>query len=589
MQRASDSQQEFFCATFPLGWLATDETLYSLASRYARLAVGGSTPQAVTARLFGVSHRDQHDLPVGIDCFVERTHGVLGDAESVIRGHTILSFFSPFRPARDSEDAVAAMRGRGLGSTKYRLGMLTSGLGAGHPLKACRACIDEDHTGYGVAYWHLDHQYPGVWVCLRHLAPLCRLGSRTLSLQRFAWYLPAPETMVPVLANDAVRDERQLEALYQLASAAHALANAGVRFHFDPGQLLRTYHAALDARGLLTGGGNLRLKTIAADFERFFAPFSRLPEFSAVPVEQKDHGIAISRLLRHPRSGSHPLRHLAVILWLFTDWEKFWAAYLRCDEEDRTHSASPQPPQDVAPARSQTRATFLDLVGDGQSVTTTGRRLGIDPATAIAWAADAGVATARRPKKITIEIYTAIVGALAHGEDKAEVARRFGLSTVTVSRLLKRELGLLDRWTEARRLIDIKRHRATWTARIADLGHLGVKILRGLEPAVYAWLYRNDRAWLIAQNALIAIAPTGNNSHVDWGRRDEYFLAEVRRVLLELSNAPTPSRITLSMVLECLPALRAKMKRLDRMPRTHQALEALIGRSADSLRDSRQL
>lgn len=84
------------------------------------------------------------------------------------------------------------MRGNGIAHLKYRLGLLTSGLGAAHPLKSCPECMQADLEGHGWAYWRRAHQLPGVWVCPSHGIPLQVSHLKLDQVARFAWTLPLP-------------------------------------------------------------------------------------------------------------------------------------------------------------------------------------------------------------------------------------------------------------------------------------------------------------------------------------------------------------------------------------------------------------
>ena len=56
-----------------------------------------------------------------------------------------------------------------------------------HPLKWCEACAKEDARRCGRAYWHVDHQAPTTWVCLKH-----DRGLRWLEGRYRRWVLPGP-------------------------------------------------------------------------------------------------------------------------------------------------------------------------------------------------------------------------------------------------------------------------------------------------------------------------------------------------------------------------------------------------------------
>ncbi|MGB3071216.1 MAG: TniQ family protein [Ottowia sp.] len=143
-----------------LQWLP-GETFYSLCSRHHRFS-GHPISAYTTKALFGHSQAgNQHDLPSRLDSFVER----VDDAEPIARQRTLLRFYAPFHKPSVVEDAVASMRSTSVARFKYKLGILTSRFGAHHPLKACRACMASDNKNFGWATWHLDHQFPDVWVC----------------------------------------------------------------------------------------------------------------------------------------------------------------------------------------------------------------------------------------------------------------------------------------------------------------------------------------------------------------------------------------------------------------------------------------
>jgi len=147
-----------------LPWLP-GETLYSLCSRHHRFA-GFSTCTRATQALFGHSRSGcQHDLPSRLDAFVERVGSIHGDAEAIARERTLLKFYAHFHSPSVGAEAVASVRGASVAHLKYRLALLTSRFRANHPLKACPICMEHDGLTHGWSFWHIEHQFPGVWVC----------------------------------------------------------------------------------------------------------------------------------------------------------------------------------------------------------------------------------------------------------------------------------------------------------------------------------------------------------------------------------------------------------------------------------------
>ena len=148
-------------------WLP-GETLYSLCSRYHHLS-GNRLAADTCLQLFTAQDAGfLHDFPSHLESFVARTQGVLGSVDVLARRHTLLGFYTPFRRERDVTEAISVMASDSVQDLKFRLGLPSSRVGADHPLKGCPACIESDRRTEGVSYWHLEHQWPSVWVCREH-------------------------------------------------------------------------------------------------------------------------------------------------------------------------------------------------------------------------------------------------------------------------------------------------------------------------------------------------------------------------------------------------------------------------------------
>src|SRR5471030_42975 len=187
------SGQEWVAEPLPrLDWLP-DETLFSLCSRQ-HLVMGNLDPATTSSAILGLRRQFiKHDIPCGISALEQTGFTYWGSAESILLNHTIFPLFVPFQNKIKIEDAIKTLKGDRIDSIKYRLGLVSSGFGAEHPLKACPHCMHEDVHAHGVAYWHLTHQYPGVLICPRHQAWLMASTKGRRWSGRFEWSLPAEE------------------------------------------------------------------------------------------------------------------------------------------------------------------------------------------------------------------------------------------------------------------------------------------------------------------------------------------------------------------------------------------------------------
>lgn len=180
------------------------------------------------------------------------------------------------------------------------------------------------------------------------------------------------------------------------------------------------------------------------------------------------------------------------------------------------------------------------------------------------------------------EAYRSLIGSLEAGRDKEETALAHAVSIQTVTRVLRSEPGLSDQWHRVRFNHAQNEARKRWLAAVRLHGPLGTKLVREVEPAAYAWLYRNDRVWLHAQRQQITAART-NNSSVAWDQRDWALATQVQQVAALLATESKLNSIKLWQLYQAIPELKAKLGALDRLPLTKQAIKtATMGRAREN-------
>ncbi|WP_088279070.1 TnsD family Tn7-like transposition protein [Ideonella sp. A 288] len=558
-----------------LPWLP-GETLFSLCSRQHRLW-GYSLSSRSTEIMFGGKRRGtQHDFPSGLDEFAHRTEGLLGSAVEIARHRTMLRFYRPFLGAADIDHAVWAMRGLAVAHLKFRLGLLTSRFRANHPLKACMACMQADLTEHGWVYWHLVHQFPGVWMCPAHGAPLRISQVKSTGVERFLWSRPAEAQLVdPWPASDVA----QRSALLRLSKLTIALVDSDRDDGWlDADAVQNTLRARLRERGWLTAAGNARLTVAAADYLQHCSTLRLPAELAGLPSTLEEAKAQIGRMIRALRSGVHPIRLLVAIDWLFSGPDDFLALHLGTTDVDTI-----RPANEVTTSASQSasdlarRARLAALLKSGTSASAAAKEIGIDVSTAMAWAAAEGFQVPRRPKVLKAEVRASLLRCLRKGMDKADAAGRHGISIETVTRLLHTEIGLHSAWKVARVTAAQRRARGAWQKLLRDHPGLGVKLLRAMDAASYAWLYRNDRAWLTYRTPAKATSHTNPRQNtVRWDERDLSLSAEVEKAVERLARPGRP--LKLWQIYQAVPGLKPKLAVLHRLPLTQQVIERALGR-----------
>lgn len=116
--------------------------------------------------------------------------------------------------------------------------------------------------------------------------------------------------------------------------------------------------------------------------------------------------------------------------------------------------------------------------------------------------------------------------------------------------------------------------RRAWDTTAAAHSELGKKALRRIAPALYARLYRNDRAWLLAWKAKCGrrLAVT---RRIDWPRRDLALELRVRQQVAQTLQERPPRRASRSHVLGMLGLRALVAHRAALLPRTSAVLDAL--------------
>lgn len=525
------SGQEWVAGPFPrLDWLP-DETLFSLCSRQ-HLVMGNLNPATTSIAVLGLRQQFiKHDIPCGIAALEKTGFEYWGSAESVILNHTIFSLFVPFQNKVKIEDAIRTVKSGRIDSTKYRLGLVSSGFGAEHPLKACLYCMREDMHTHGIAYWHLTHQYPGVLICPRHQAWLMASTKSRRWSGRFEWSLPAEEFLIEQASSQKLWSRPVFLAL---ADDVIDLASIGRATSFESWAVAATYRTAV-----------LQGSRAASLLERT-EPLRRFHLFESLPADKKSSESFVNQLIRSPRRSIHPLKHLVLIDWLFDDLHSFLEAY----KVEVTRSA-----QQVASTPSRAPDMRVSLSSSG-----------------------APAKNAPRPKRLKGQLKEDLLSKLAEGLSKQVLCKEFQITVSTINKLLCAHPAIYAIALKARQSREIDEHRSQWQHLHGLYPELGVQALRNTMPPLYAWLYRNDKAWLIAEAQTFTKPAHVNKPHVDWEARD-YRLLSMLRTACESIALPQRGAVTMAQLYAMIPMLSTCLENRDQYQESRAYLSMVLGRS----------
>jgi len=303
-------------------WLP-DETIFSLCSRQHFLS-GAALQQAVLDRFFiGLRAGMNHDVPAHLAMFIRATSGRFGtNPLDLCRDHSLVRLYLPWLSTECERVVIEAIANQGTQPARSLLGLTRGRFGTTHPLKLCRECVGADSSTYGTGYWHLQHQYPGVWWCEIHRRQLEVSALGRIKNGRYVWTLPRLSSLprVPLMVVGSVGMRHLTETI------AHS-ANLPSNFHFDYQRLKDTYTAKLADAGLMKSTDTVDRRQVSLQFLDHLLSMRDVQELTVTPGICHLIARRLDCLLYLACMTRHPLIHLLFIDWLFDGWPAFWSSY----------------------------------------------------------------------------------------------------------------------------------------------------------------------------------------------------------------------------------------------------------------------
>jgi hypothetical protein len=485
--------------TLPL--LQPLQTLYSWCGMTHALN-GGVRATETSKALFGQPYAGlRHDFPSNLDALCARTGYQLGEARHIALHHTLLGYFVPLVDAIRAERILSSVTDGSIPQLKMQLGITASRLGGHHPLKACRMCVAVSERETGEAFWRLDHQFPSSFVCPLHGTLLALAWDAVTPVHRRRWLLPLGEPACTWIEHASVND-RQFHVLARLQSDSCAFARLSAG-RLDAHRLASTYRMAMCQEGLATSRGNLKLERLVRLVRSHYSGLEHLPPMQVLmSISDEWPGLAASLSRRVPRPG-HPFKHLLLISCLFESWRAFLQAYDSTQEVGSQHSIPAAP----VPLQAQ-RTEFKRLIEEQHvSVRSASAQVGISATSGVQWARQLDLAFTARPKALTRRVESAIQRRLSRGDPVESIASAASVSATTVRRVLGRSL---DTSQSRQTCMTSKKRdfaRQAFSALCSSNRGVPLSSLRSIKGNSYAWLYRNDREWLLGQLQQFGRAP----------------------------------------------------------------------------------
>ena len=467
-----------------------DETLYNWCTRFHRFST--NTRDQVTSRqLFNHSLAGfRHDFPTHLNYFSSITNQIFGPIQNLVCDRTIVSIFAPFIPPTAKGSIIQEMGNGGYAHIKNLLGLRANGLATIAPLKACHSCMLEDISTSDVAYWHIEHQFPTVMTCQKH-GDILSIASQEFHFRTLkSWLLP-----VDLHVNDwyvaPALNEPCIDRLNNLCRWSQWL----VKFHdnpFNPELLRLTYHLRAKSMGLSSIDGTMNFDKFRSAFREAYAFLENLPGFSFIKETAYEHGGFLREILFKRGIHKHPLRHVIMLEFLFSDPDIFLIEY------QRVFSMSAKLEEhELWNELTDSRNPLKLLVSDaGYSAHNAAKQLNIPVYQAVNFLKKEGIKYKRNQKILDANTEVLLIDLLKAGKDRDEIASELGLRRSFIITYVDKHPELHEAWKRALHERDVESIRSEFLQFLTDNPGLPIKSMKKEFGSKFQWLQRNDKHWL---------------------------------------------------------------------------------------------
>ena len=562
-----------------------DELLFSVLARFAeRMAYPALYTPLV--ELFGVRHGiPAVELPNKLDQLVSALPpGSIHTTQSFIEENTLLPLYAPFLPTRGYELIIANMKGGDIRTTQLRSGISAGRVKPPEFFRTCSVCDEQSIAANGETYWRRLHQVQGVELCPIHGVFLENTSIRFRGAGRRDALISAQAARRAAIGRKVDFQSAENELLLRIANSVQWLLGKNI---LRPGvyEINRGYRRLLARQGFISSKGWIRLDKLREKLAAYCSA-DLLKRFGCDLYDGGDGGW-LGRLIREKEQATAPLRHLLVMSILGISVQEFFTSLLPEAETSENQPlfpclnvVCPQFRKNIingfetkrekrAPAlmfgclecnhvssRSADGLTIIRVVKFGSLW---------EQKLKILWDDDS-----RSMSKVAIELGADVRSLLRCALKLNLKFPRRGPTRITTH---PRYIHLAKRVP-----IDSARDdkRADW-ARLRDAhSNSGISELHRLNSALYTWLYRHDRSWLI-RNSPVHRQFVPKNNRVDWNARDQELVDKVIAVAIRIKSDPSCSRrVTVRSIGMDLGIHTLLQIHKNKLPRVTQAFEAYV-------------
>ncbi|MEC1305426.1 TnsD family Tn7-like transposition protein [Lysinibacillus capsici] len=550
----------FFTNPYP------NELLYSAIARY-HFYSGNLDCKDTLEELFG----SRSVIPsVEIGSYFSVLAEKLGpqySVESLLANHTIYPYYASFLSNNRQQEILKDVLEDGQ-SLYTRLGIVAGSICRKGGLYYCAECTKEDDAKYGEPYMHREHQLQGINYCPHHETPLEKYPIKSDSRIEYIRFEMKHLNLTAIYDIDPYKDiavaiAKQAYQLLQLP--LHELSREGIK---------SKYRSLLRERNLITASNRVRQKELYQAVQSHF-PTVFLKQYESELNETVEYNW-LKVLIRNSKRHAHPLRHLFLLHFLRQDIDslKIFAT------DPGAFGTSPFPCLNKAASHyRQLIIQDVDVTRDFKTKNMIGT-----------FTCSCGFIYARKHTtpifkigriKAFGEVWLRKLNELANENLSIRaMARELGVDSKTIKRNLEGNFESKqheDSKTDDAQLAQYKQDLLEGMKKFPSLSRTQ---LRGKFQKQYMYVYRHGNAW-IAENLPIIQQKQKPTKSVDWAKRDQQYVKQIKSLHHQLLIEEKPIRITRSIIGKRLAILANLERHLDKLPLTLQLLQEI----AESVQD----
>lgn len=549
--------------------LYPDELLYSWFARYHDHSGNISSKQTMKEIFGNISSVAVVDFPNNLEDFYKNiSHFNPPNINDLVSNHTLYNYYTAFQSDVMKSRAFNYITNGGKpGAIHMFLGIAASTIKNWYYLRFCPSCVQQDREQYGEAYWHMSHQLPKVFYCHLHQKLLhdSTIEFRNSHKHEFVSAEKAQLSQPYLVTAFSPKLEQQLKKLSdESVNLIRYAENTQIQ------DLTKIYKYLMQVNNYANHFGKVHQQYFTQQFKKYYGEeFLTLLDCN---FDEHSDTSWLRNIVRKHRKSFHPVQHLLLIQFLnvsFKDLENYVGK--------KYEPFGQAPYYCLNPAADHYKKRVIPNVTI-TTCTNTRKPVGT-------FCCDCGFTYSRRgPDVVKDDVFK--VGRIKNfgsvWQAKLMQLATSNLSPYRIAQILKCDYATVKKYisdskdksshnSELSRDLYLQKE-AEWLKLIETYPDFTVTQLRKMNPALYAWHYRNNRSWLM-ENPPRSVMKLAISKRVDWEKRDLEILHLVKEAIQKLYAIEKPVYVNKSKVAKEIGQLSLLEKLLDKLPKTKAYLK----------------